>query len=303
MSFIVRSATEQEHKDLLNLFSQKSSKVYSMKHNPRGRAIIINMVNVGKLAPREGSTYDVTNLENLFRQLCFTVESYIDLTKSEIIGKLEVERKREDHKDSDAFILCIMSHGVEGIVYGKDQLPLNIDKDILELFNGERCPHLLNKPKIFIIQACQGKLATEGISTESADSDTPLTQATSVIPLDALKALRSGDASDSIHKFVHPQADMVVLYATVNGYEAYRNLFLGSWFIRSFVKVLSRHSYNNSLVELFNKVSEEVSNYRTNADKLMYGYKHHIQLPQINRLTFTKDFFFFPGYNYDAQAN
>jgi hypothetical protein len=66
------------------------------------------------------------------------------------------EAKRPAHADADAFVLCVLSHGARGKVYGVDGAAVEVDKHIIQLFNGTVCPTLINKPKIIIIQACQG---------------------------------------------------------------------------------------------------------------------------------------------------
>lgn len=73
-----------------------------------------------------------------------------------IIEVIKEESVRPEHKDADALIVCVMSHGAAGLVYGSDNGKVNIEKDIVMPFNGYNCPDLIDKPKIFIIQACQG---------------------------------------------------------------------------------------------------------------------------------------------------
>jgi hypothetical protein len=48
-----------------------------------------------------------------------------------------------------------MTHGENGEVYGIDDELVPIDT-LVQLFEGENCPALKNKPKVFIIQACRG---------------------------------------------------------------------------------------------------------------------------------------------------
>ena len=57
--------------------------------------------------------------------------------------------------ESDAAVIVLVSHGSKGCVYGADghEVPIG---EIQEIFNGENSPTLNGKPKIFIIQACQG---------------------------------------------------------------------------------------------------------------------------------------------------
>ena len=68
---------------------------------------------------------------------------------------VEESKCNPSHKDASAFVFVILSHGVQGHVYGTDGHRLSIDS-ILEAFDGINCPHLAGKPKMFIILACQG---------------------------------------------------------------------------------------------------------------------------------------------------
>lgn len=73
-----------------------------------------------------------------------------------------------DHSDADCFLCVFLSHGDDGIIFGSDgdydkedtQIPL---QELFDLFRGDRCPSLVGKPKIFIVQ----------VSTNPAKSHTP----------------------------------------------------------------------------------------------------------------------------------
>ena len=84
--------------------------------------------------------------------MCETV--YILVSVQEIHKKLE-ELSSRDHSAYNAFILVILSHGTEDGVYGMDDQLISLD-DIKNLFDGEKCRSLNDKPKMFFIQACQG---------------------------------------------------------------------------------------------------------------------------------------------------
>ena len=38
--------------------------------------------------------------------------------------------------------------------------------EVIETFNGRRCPTLISKPKIFIIQACWGRIYNQAVAIE-----------------------------------------------------------------------------------------------------------------------------------------
>ena len=67
-----------------------------------------------------------------------------------------LDQERQNQKPGrNAFVLCILSHGGKGFIVGTDEEHITIDT-ITAMFDGESCPQLLNKPKIFFFQACRG---------------------------------------------------------------------------------------------------------------------------------------------------
>ena len=57
---------------------------------------------------------------------------------------------KSDHSDSDCFMCVFLTHGEDGIIYGRDG---TVDlQEIFDLFRGENCPTLIGKPKLFLIQ-------------------------------------------------------------------------------------------------------------------------------------------------------
>jgi len=53
------------------------------------------------------------------------------------------------------FLLCVLSHGKNGEVFGSDCEPVKIE-ELETYFDGEHCDQLIARPKLFLIQACQG---------------------------------------------------------------------------------------------------------------------------------------------------
>lgn len=83
----------------------------------------------------------------------------------EIDEAISVFSKHPKLKDTDSVLVVIMSHGKLGTILGvnskigtggneePDEFPIN---NIYKHLGSEKCPALLNKPKIIIIQACRG---------------------------------------------------------------------------------------------------------------------------------------------------
>ena len=83
--------------------------------------------------------------------MCTTLFSVI---MQELKECLEREQKSIVHREAEAFILVVLSHGKKDHVICCDGRTMHIDY-ITSCFDGNNCKHLKGKPKMFIIQACQ----------------------------------------------------------------------------------------------------------------------------------------------------
>ena len=104
---------------------------------------------------RKGTEIDEAALCKTFKWLHFDVRQFPNRTADEIRGELD-KIAQEDHSKYDAFVCCILSHGCEKGIYGKDWNCIPIS-EIRSIFKGNYCKSLREKPKIFFIQACRGK--------------------------------------------------------------------------------------------------------------------------------------------------
>lgn len=93
--------------------------------------------------------------------------SHLNMTLllQEIVKLLKWESEAEHHKRFDAFALFLLSHGRRNEIYGRDERTVSVDR-ITALFDGKNCPGLINKPKLFFIQACQGGKRPDGASSD-----------------------------------------------------------------------------------------------------------------------------------------
>ena len=69
--------------------------------------------------------------------------------------KLQDFSQHTGHEDAECAVICILSHGEEGYIFGADGKKFELDA-VFSLFDNTCCKHLMGKPKIFIIQACRG---------------------------------------------------------------------------------------------------------------------------------------------------
>jgi len=144
---------------LARLFSDPRM-MYGLTSSPRGLALIINNVEFDNdmYSYRKGGEVDSDNLEQLFTQLGFKVESHLNLGRNDTTRLLMDFTDRPEHRKADMTIVCVLSHGTEhGKVAASDGLAIDIEVDILRRFNNDFCPALLGKPKFFVFQACRGE--------------------------------------------------------------------------------------------------------------------------------------------------
>ncbi|XP_006816015.1 uncharacterized protein LOC100369664 [Saccoglossus kowalevskii] len=205
---------------------------YVMNRRPRGEAIIIN--NVKFMEPgreRKGSDVDAERLYHLFTNLHFRVHEYTNLGAEEMTLVLKAFSK-ESHKRFDCLVVCILSHGALGKVYGIDNRDVEI-KELTKLFTSPWCPTLAGKPKLFFIQACQGTTNMTGVET---------------------------DGDDEIRSLIPSEADFLLGYSTVPGYVSYRDENNGSFYISKLVDVMEQYSDEEHLLDMMTRVNEAVSN-------------------------------------------
>lgn len=65
--------------------------------------------------------------------------------------------KENEYGNYGCLVICLLSHGTENAIACADGQLVNIN-ELQYKFLYESCPSLYGKPKIFIVQACQGVL-------------------------------------------------------------------------------------------------------------------------------------------------
>jgi len=261
----------------------QSKEVYPISKPVRGRAVIINIEwYQDKDMMRPGSTIDMENLRSLFTALHFGTDVWENCDLEALKQKLDEERKLESHKDAEAFILAVLSHGEEGHVICCDEKRLSID-DIRAYFDGSRCEHLKGKPKLFLIQACQtgGHDTSSGAERRTSSSDGATAAG------DTMSIQHEVSPRKSSEELPTDKADMLTAWSTISGHFSNRYTTLGGLFIREFVFNMMLHAHTHDLTEILCKVRE----YLSQPDP--FG-----QVVQMSRdeSTLRRKLYFFPGY-------
>ena len=197
---------------------------YKMNSNPRGYCVIINNMEFSKQSMnRESSVYDEELLRELFEDLSFTVVVKHDLKYNEILDTA-TEFAGKDHSDYNAFFMIILSHGANGdTILGVNGKKISIE-DVMSEFKPTNCPTLLNKPKVFFIQACRGG-SNEHLVAANDLCDGFVADAF------ACDSTIARTASPS-------EADFLLAFSTTPGYVSWRQNDEGSIFVQVSEKML-----------------------------------------------------------------
>ena len=130
----------------------------------RGECLIINQLFKEDVKKRRyGTECDELSLKILWSKLgCESITIKRDLTRDEILECLRRFNEKLQISNPHYFVIVILSHGRRNKATGLEEvMDVNMDglsvRNIKELFvNGAKCPSMVGKPKLFIIQACRG---------------------------------------------------------------------------------------------------------------------------------------------------
>ncbi|CAI9566334.1 unnamed protein product [Staurois parvus] len=185
-----------------------------------------------------------------------------------------------EHSHLDSAIVAILSHGVDGAIYGTDSQLVKL-QDIFVILDNAHCPQLQNKPKMFFIQACRGVEADRGVDQRDGRDQT------------ASPSCEQSDAGRETGKVRLPtQSDMICAYACLKGTVSLRNTKRGSWFIQDLTEVFSKHAKDTHVADMLVKVNACI--------KKREGHAPGTEFDRCKEMseycsTLCKDLYLFPG--------
>ncbi|NWJ01909.1 CASPA protein, partial [Crypturellus undulatus] len=228
---------------------------YKMDGPKRGFCLVINNVKFdGDLGERRGSCKDAGELERVFTWLGLEVKIYKNQTSEEIKDLMEIWQDSKKHINSDCFICCILSHGDSGAIYGKDGELISI-RTIMSYFTAKKCPALAEKPKLFFIQACQGKKIQCPVYVE-VDAKVP--------------ELPSVQQRISPSESIPEEADFLLGMATIDGFASFRHVDQGTWYIQALCSKLQLLvPRGEDILSILTEVNEDVSRRSASSGKQM----------------------------------
>ncbi|XP_037930832.1 caspase-8 [Teleopsis dalmanni] len=138
-------------------------KCYVVERNQAGYILIINQKNFykeeskelqhllpkKKLLERCGTDTDKEKLREVFSSFGYIPMVFDNLSHIDLLHQIRETVKRSCTLSS--IIICILSHGISGCIYGCNSIPIKI-AEIEEIMTADA---LQDKPKMLILQACQ----------------------------------------------------------------------------------------------------------------------------------------------------
>uniref|UniRef100_A0A5F8GAL9 Uncharacterized protein n=1 Tax=Monodelphis domestica TaxID=13616 RepID=A0A5F8GAL9_MONDO len=256
---------------------ENEEKIYPVKEK-EGRkrlALIICNIEFTYYSERTGAEVDIKGMEGLLKDLGYTVDVQRDLTSSEMASELRKFAARQEHESSDSTFVVLMSHGILDAICGKnhkkeepDVLPYDT---IFNILNTKNCPKLKDKPKVIIIQACRGVKSGKVLMRDS-----PEISEDSEINPELLE-------EDAIFE-THVEKDFISFFSSTPNNVSWRDHENGSIFIIKVIDYIQKYSWCCHLVDIFQKVQRAFDTANVK-----------LQMPTIERMTMTKNFYLFPG--------
>ena len=233
----------------------------STKQN-HGIALIITNINWQKdtkFKDRPGAEDHEKRLSETFEKLGYNVVPNRNFTGQEMKDCLSSVAKFLINREHDSFICCISSHGDASSIVGVDGALVKVG-DLAKIVNGSGCPKLNGKPKMFFIQACRGKEASEPVPLDNGGSG-----ATEV---DALK--------DSGKRSLPSEADFFFGFSTCQDKVAVRSAY-----IKVLCDTFNDHASHMSLYDMMVLVNDKVSQPTYQVQLSGANTEDHQQIPEI----------------------
>ncbi|XP_062847543.1 caspase-2 isoform X2 [Trichomycterus rosablanca] len=272
------------------------AQAYPMSSSPRGLALVLSNVHfdpeLTELDTRRGGEVDEEVLRRLFTELDFTVSLHKDLSAQAMRTCIEQFVQRSEHAGFDCCAVSLLSHGVEGSIYGVDGNLLELEW-VFEMFDNSRCALLQNKPKMFFVQACRGEDMDCGVDQLDGDD---VTQGDAGREDNGQIQNRASEEGERLMVKLPQRSDMICGFATLKGFStaAMRNTKKGSWFIQELNTAMRQRARDTHLSDILVQVNSRIKEREGHAP----GSAHH-RCKEMSEFTSSlcKDFYLFPKYS------
>jgi len=221
---------------------------YAMDHARRGdcHIFVYDTYLDPYTSPRPCADHDTEGCTRAFEKLGFKVTIHKNGDQKYVLQTIN-KVSELDHSDCDALVVVFMSHG-DTDKKGNEVLHVFdgtiAARQLWASFEGDRCPTLAGKPKMFFIQACRGAAVDPGVALQVKTDSV------------AIPPKRS-------QQYVVPsQADFLIMWASERGKAAFkteRNGISGSVFIHFLCQNIERYGCSHSFDYVVLKTSRCVA--------------------------------------------
>ncbi|KAG0726935.1 Caspase Dronc [Chionoecetes opilio] len=230
--------------------------VYRMDSAPRG---YVCLLSYGSFQDRpdlhlEGSQTDAHHLASVFSRMGYSGHAHFSLTADQTRHQLAKVRDMEVLARAGCAVYVISSHGEPRRHFLTSDMHTLDVQWVMDFFKDSQCPHLRNKPKLFIWDLCRGH--QEG---ESGRGKT------------------SGQLCGRVDE---PLRDVVCLDSSSGGFTWHAFSEEGTPFIGALCTTLARHSPTKELAELYREFLKEYATAAPDA------------VPQLTNYGLNKRFYF-----------
>ena len=233
----------------------------STKQN-HGIALIITNINWQKdtkFKDRPGAEDHEKRLSETFKKLGYNVVLKRNFTGQKMKDCLSSIAEFLITFEHDSFVCCISSHGDASSVVGVDGALVQVG-DLAKIVNGRGCSQLNGKPKMFFIQACRGKEASDPVPIDIGGSG--------ATDEDALK--------DSGKRSLPSEADFFFGFSTCQDKVAVRSAY-----IKVLCDTFNDHASHMSLYDMMVLVNDKVSQPTYQVQLSGANTEDHQQIPEI----------------------
>ncbi|XP_054267076.1 caspase-8-like [Macrosteles quadrilineatus] len=203
---------------------------------------------------RMGSDKDVENLSKTFKSLNYNVVVINDVNHDKMVDDIrDTVRNEFNEVHHSVLVLCVLSHGDKGMVYGANSVPVK-NEDIINSISGSSpLIHLLSGiPKVIIIQACQGPgVLYVNPENELLEPDNTETDCPSVMTTD------DNLTTDGPNSF--DPKDRLVCMATIDGFVSIRSKINGTKYIQELCRCIDKYHRKKHFLDIITKVHKHLS--------------------------------------------
>ncbi|ELT98313.1 hypothetical protein CAPTEDRAFT_186473 [Capitella teleta] len=226
-----------------NATGRLDENIYDMEScEYRGHALVINNYEFETSDKnRKGWEADSENLKKLFNFLRFEQHEHFNLNAKKMKEAIASFARDQISLNASSLAVVIMTHGDKTSFTGVDGHEIRRD-DVLLKFSRDNAPDLIEKPKLFLFQACRGD-----------HEDFTLEDSASECESEALVV--GATAGQPVQSKTVPMPNMLIVNATLPGYRAYRNPNLGSWLIGDFCRIVRSKARKDHVADIITEVS------------------------------------------------